>query len=80
MPIYEYHCHGCRARVELLVRSSDDVPSCPTCGAPLRDRLFSIPYVSKGLVDRQPGHTCCGQVERCDAPPCSSEGVCRHDA
>lgn len=80
MPIYEYQCHGCSARVELLVRSSEEVPPCPTCGTPLTDRLFSLPYVSRGLAKREPGHTCCGQAERCDAPPCSTEGICRHDA
>jgi putative FmdB family regulatory protein len=79
MPIYEYQCHSCRGRVEVLVRSGDQTPSCPTCGAPLTERLFSVPYVSKGLADRTSGRTCCGQAERCDAPPCSAEGVCRHD-
>jgi putative FmdB family regulatory protein len=79
MPIYEYHCHRCNDRVELLVRSGDQALTCPACGAPLTDRLLSVPYVSKGLADREPGRTCCGQAERCDAPPCTAAGACRHD-
>lgn len=79
MPIYEYQCHTCGARVEMLVRGAEDALRCPHCSAPLTHRLLSTPYISKGLTARQPGHTCCGRTERCDAPPCSTGDGCRHD-
>jgi hypothetical protein len=25
------------------------------------------------------GTTCCGMDERCDTPPCSSDGICKRD-
>jgi putative FmdB family regulatory protein len=43
MPIYEYHCAGCRRRVSLLVmRISDpEAPRCPRCGGEQLTRLMS---------------------------------------
>ena len=32
MPIYEYRCTACKARVEVLVRSQTATPSCPERG------------------------------------------------
>jgi putative FmdB family regulatory protein len=80
MPIYEYRCDGCHARVDVLVRGGESGPSCPHCGTALTTKLFSTPYISKGLASRQPGRTCCGQAERCDAPPCSTGETCRHES
>lgn len=85
MPIYEYHCDGCDARVDVLVRGGERQPVCPECGTALTRKLFSAPYLSRGrylsrgLADREPGRTCCGQTERCDAPPCSAGGTCGHE-
>ena len=79
MPIYEYRCSTCGGRVEVLVRSSAATPSCPDCGSPLTDRLFSVPHILGSHTRRQPGHTCCGREERCDSPPCSSGDTCRRD-
>jgi putative FmdB family regulatory protein len=79
MPIYEYYCSSCQDRVEVLVRSSAARPDCPVCGNPLTDKLFSVPHVLSGETRRPAGQTCCGQAERCDTPPCSYGGVCRHD-
>jgi putative FmdB family regulatory protein len=78
MPIYEYHCGTCGERVEVLVRSGVTVPACPQCGCALSDKLFSVPHVLSGRTHRSPGHTCCGQEERCEEPPCSQGGTCRH--
>jgi putative FmdB family regulatory protein len=78
MPIYEYHCARCGKRVEVLVRSSTAVPQCPHCGTVLHERLFSAPHVLKGSTGPSGGTTCCGRVDRCDAPPCSSGESCRH--
>jgi putative FmdB family regulatory protein len=79
MPIYEYRCGRCEARVEVLVRGHVEVPSCPHCGAPLVEKLLSVPYVSSGRTAREPGRTCCGREERCHAPPCSTGETCRRD-
>ena len=82
MPIYEYRCSRCGARLEVFVRSSGvvgDQPSCPECGATLTEKLFSVPYIASGQTAREAGKTCCGRQERCDTPPCSAEGTCRHE-
>ncbi len=43
MPIYEYHCHDCRRRVSVFVRSISNpgTPACPRCGGQHLDRLMS---------------------------------------
>jgi len=76
MPIYEYRCKNCGERMEVLVRSgTSSTPTCPNCGSSLLEKLLSAPYVMKG--ERHPaGLTCCGQEERCNAPPCSTDQVC----
>jgi len=79
MPIYEYRCANCGGRVEVLVRSRTATPSCPTCGSPLTEKLFSASHVLSSESPRQPGHTCCGREERCDTPPCSGGGPCHRD-
>jgi len=75
MPIYEYRCENCGERVEVLVRSAAAKPTCPHCGQPLHDRLISAPHVLSN--PRPAGQTCCGRDERCEAPPCSTDDVCR---
>jgi putative FmdB family regulatory protein len=80
MPIYEYRCAACGARVEVLVRSPTTTPSCPKCGSPLtQGKLFSTPHILSTESRRPAGHTCCGREERCDTPPCSGGGTCRRD-
>jgi putative FmdB family regulatory protein len=79
MPIYEYRCTACKARVEVLVRSQTATPSCPECGSPLTDKLFSAPHILSSQAQRPAGATCCGRDERCSTPPCSAGGSCRHD-
>jgi len=79
MPIYEYLCSNCGERVEVLVRSSNDIPCCPCCGSPLQEKLLSVPYVMSGRTNRPAGRTCCGREERCTTPPCSTDGSCRRD-
>jgi putative FmdB family regulatory protein len=43
LPIYEYHCAGCRRRVSVLVRSISNpgTPTCPRCGSHNLERLMS---------------------------------------
>ena len=79
MPIYEYRCETCGNRVEVLVRSSAQTPRCPECGGLLANKLFSVPHILSGRTERAAGHTCCGQEERCDNPPCTDGGPCCHD-
>ena len=45
MPLYEYECHDCRRRVEVIQRFSDHPLSvCDACGGRL-DRLLSAPAI-----------------------------------
>lgn len=76
MPIYEYHCRGCEATFEALVRAGT-VVACPHCGGAALDKLVSAPFVPSGQTVRQAGRTCCGQEERCASPPCSEGDGCR---
>jgi putative FmdB family regulatory protein len=75
MPIYEYRCRDCGAQIEVLVRSGAQEPQCSECGSSLLDKLFSAPYVMSQR-SRPSGRTCCGQQERCEAPPCSAQETC----
>lgn len=77
MPIYEYQCASCGEKTEILVRSQSTAPSCPGCGSPLLEKLVSAPYVMSTETARPQGRTCCGQEERCETPPCSTEQGCR---
>jgi putative FmdB family regulatory protein len=77
MPIYEYQCPACGQKTELLVRTDSVAPSCPSCGNPLLEKLFSAPYVMSAERARPKGQTCCGQAERCAKPPCSTDAGCR---
>jgi putative FmdB family regulatory protein len=77
LPIYEYNCHNCGQRVEVLILAGRGDPACPNCGAPLSDRLISTPNVIGRHYQRAPGSTCCGREERCDLPPCGDDDSCR---
>ncbi len=54
MPIYEYHCHGCRRRVSLLILAPSTAPSprCPRCGSDALTRLMSRFATIKSEDDR----------------------------
>jgi putative FmdB family regulatory protein len=41
MPIYEYACHECGRKFEMLVRS-DTVPSCPDCQSKDLEKMLSV--------------------------------------
>jgi putative FmdB family regulatory protein len=79
MPIYEYRCHSCGNQVDVFVRSSTAPPLCPGCGAPLTDKLFSVPNLLSGRSRHRQMHACCGQDEGCDSGPCSEGGPCCQD-
>lgn len=79
MPIYEYKCLDCSEVSEILLRSANNESiECPICGSKNLERLLSAPMLVR-MSSSVPGRTCCGRTERCDTPPCSSEGVCRRD-
>ena len=74
MPIYEYLCGNCGERVEVLIRSpgggqetlpnTGGAPSCPQCGRPLLEKLFSAPNVISRWGQPSGGGTCCGLAWR----------------
>jgi putative FmdB family regulatory protein len=80
MPIYEFHCAGCRQDFELLVRSSrwEGTP-CPHCGSKKLRKKLSVfaPSVSAGTASapcdsgacpvpprQRAGCGCCGPHHR----------------
>ena len=65
MPIYEYECSACGARVEKLIRSQADVPSkCAKCGKSPLKKVFSAFSVAQGHEGHDHGGEAC---ESCDA-------------
>jgi putative FmdB family regulatory protein len=81
MPIYEYKCKDCGKRIEILQKSQSqtDLLNCPYCGSTQMEKLLSSPGAIMIGGSNPKGTTCCGRTERCDAPPCSSDGTCRRD-
>ncbi len=43
MPIFEFHCAECGATSEVLIASSDDEPTCRSCGSANLTKLLSTP-------------------------------------
>jgi putative FmdB family regulatory protein len=81
MPIYEYKCENCGRVTENLQKGFKQANEiiCPHCGSTKLQKLIStFGSVKKGGFSRK-GATCCGRDERCDTPPCSSDGTCRRD-
>jgi len=79
MPIYDYECQECGKTSEVFLRSRDsENVVCPGCGSKDLKRLISASYLI-GTNPSAPGTTCCGRAERCEAPPCSTEGTCRRE-
>ncbi len=81
MPIYEYKCRDCGKVSEFLVGFTKDAfeIKCSFCNGKNLDKIFSQCFVSTGgrIIGPQDGKTCCGRTERCDTPPCSSDGICK---
>ena len=81
MPIYEYRCKGCGKINEFLIGVGQENIEirCKFCQSKRLDKIFSQSFISKGgqIIGSQGGKTCCGRTERCDTPPCSSDGVCK---
>jgi putative FmdB family regulatory protein len=79
MPLYEYRCLECGEISEIFLHSLNRQNiRCPACGSYKLDKLLSAPYTLKA-GSPTPGTTCCGKVDRCETPPCSSGNTCRRD-
>ena len=70
MPIFEYECGACGARVERLVRNAGDVPKvCTACGS--RKLRKALSGFSVSVAAARPAHepsAACGS--------CQSSGSC----
>src|ERR1043165_3449575 len=57
MPIYEFHCDGCKKDSEILVRSSDwKGTKCPHCGSAKLVKKLSV-FASSGGESAEPSCT-----------------------
>jgi putative FmdB family regulatory protein len=77
MPVYEYACADCGYRFEYAYKIGDVRElKCPSCGSKSVSKLISIPGLVRSSGLSHGGRTCCGRTERCEKPPCSSDGRC----
>ncbi len=64
MPIYEYRCEECDHRFEIIQRlgASSDGLTCPGCGAPRLEKMFSTfaAAATQGST-AEPASASCGQ-------------------
>lgn len=60
MPIYEYHCEKCGKDSELLVRNSEEHPTCPDCGSVKLTKKFSVFAASGKPTGGHVHHGGCG--------------------
>ena len=81
MPIFDFKCRNCGKVSEIIIRKADEEVTCPECGNRKMEKLIASSYTvrqSDSLSRNSPkSGTCCGRSERCETPPCSSEGKCR---
>jgi putative FmdB family regulatory protein len=70
MPLYEYHCHGCDAKIELLIRG-DEQPQCPECGSKRLEKQFSVPAAAHVAGNSLPMAGGCGRPQ-CGTGGCMS--------
>ena len=72
MPIYEYQCRGCGAKMEKLVSRSDAAPGkCPQCGAAKLEKQLSTFSASIASASASP---CASGA--CPAPSACATGGC----
>jgi putative FmdB family regulatory protein len=80
MPIYEYQCKVCGTVSEFLHRvDRNQTITCKKCGSLEMEKILSTPFLLSSAAKNTQGRTCCGREERCDTPPCSSQGSCKRD-
>ena len=74
MPLYEYKCNACEAKLELRQKFSDlPATECPKCGGELTKLISSAAFALKGGGWSAEGY---GQGKSSDAPACPSGGSC----
>jgi putative FmdB family regulatory protein len=80
MPIYEYECSDCGKVSEIMagIGRQSDALQCKYCGSSTLNKIPSFASIV-AASSRPKGRTCCGSEERCDKPPCSTDGVCGRD-
>lgn len=79
MPIYDYACIDCANKFEYSHQINEVCqPVCPSCGSKEVSKLVSIPGLIKTDAKQRGGHTCCGREDRCEKPPCSTDGHCKY--
>jgi putative FmdB family regulatory protein len=78
MPIFEIACNQCRYNGEVIVLSSKDPLTCPSCGSADTQKLMSATSSLTGKAGQVlpgPGDTaCCGQSPGHSA--CAGPGSC----
>jgi putative FmdB family regulatory protein len=73
MPLYEYNCPKCDNEFELLIRSSRDIPACPSCGTKKVEKRLSVPAAHTGTSASLP--VCEAPTGGgCGLPQCGSGG------
>ena len=80
MPVYEYECGDCGKVSEIMVGigGQSDVLQCKYCGSTALKKLPTLASIAATSSGPR-GKTCCRREERCDKPPCSTDGVCGRD-
>jgi len=79
MPIYEFRCGECGSEFESVrLPGREWTTTCPGCGSKRAEKLFST-FSTPRHPASGGGLTCCGREERCDSPPCGTNGSCNAD-
>lgn len=78
MPLFEFLCVECGATSEVLVASSNELPTCKACGSMNLKKLLSVPSSLSGVArQRLPGSgdtSCCGSSSA--QVGCAGPGTC----
>jgi putative FmdB family regulatory protein len=73
MPLFDFKCRNCGHTSEFFIQNMADINlKCESCGSHDLEKMLSIPSVIKS--QGRDATTCCGREERCDTPPCSTNG------
>jgi len=81
MPVFDFKCRNCGRVSEIIIRRANEEVTCPGCGKKEMEKMITSSYtvIQSGGLSRSlsKSGTCCGRSEKCQKPPCSSEGKCR---
>jgi putative FmdB family regulatory protein len=65
MPLFEYACKSCDHQFEVLVRTTNETPECPSCHSTSLERRLSVFAAHTG-----------GAAARMNAPAAGACGAC----